>query len=315
MDSKNSCRWQLALALHVVLLTAAIGLMAFIFLPRLRLRELTLPKLEERFVPLVIALAVVVAGIVYAAYAWRKRAWRAYEDMVEPALRRAQYTSALETLQQLRRRYPEERELSVAHGRLLLWAGEHNDAVHLSQREAAQRSERHRYLHLTNWGLALLALGREHEAGQVLTRAAHLGGPAAIEALSGLTEYYITQGTYPERVLKLTEQILLTPRVPVLEESLAWANRAWAFAKLSRDVEAGSALEHAFNICDRAFTPGMAALYYKAGQTMETLTEYEEAVRYYTYARRIDPEGHFGRQAAWQLRSLAAAQEKRTFFR
>jgi tetratricopeptide (TPR) repeat protein len=80
-----------------------------------------------------------------------------------------------------------------------------------------------------------------------------------------------------------------------------WGNHAWALAMLGRHTQAAESLERAFEETDRKHKPGMAILYYCAGQAMCLRGAQAAAIEYFEQARKVDPQGAAGTLAAHAL--------------
>jgi tetratricopeptide (TPR) repeat protein len=269
--------------------------------------------------PVVFALMVLAAGIATVlvstfSVTWLPTLWTV------GALSRANYSAALRRVRLLRRFQPRSPLFLFLHGTVLLFAGHHAEAEKLLRESLAEGQNNPSLAKaqgnaLENLGYALLEQQRYGEAIQAFEGSIEII-PESAGPYSGLAEVYLRQGIKPERALELMEKALehklrsrQTRRTDLYRLGKMWGNHAWALAMLGQHTKAAESLDHAFSEANQNHKPGLAGLYYRAGQTMRLRGAQATATEYLERAREIDPQGTAGNLAARALTEGDSQQE------
>ncbi len=258
---------------------------------------------------------------------------RAPLHWVRTALGRGRYDEARRRVQLLSRFLGPDYNLLLLEAEILLLAGRHGEAEQIVRARLVEEARNSPALLLAGrqldallavLGQALTGQGRYEEAMRAMEGAIELKPERAVP-YSDLAEVYLYQGTEPARALELLEQVLavkvagepalnlaLPSKKVVGEEyqlpeyywqAILWADQAWALALLGRHLDAAPALEQARRVIGRRFLPGVAAVYYRAGQVLRLRGDRAAAMEHWRQAVELDPQGYGGRLAAAALQA------------
>jgi tetratricopeptide (TPR) repeat protein len=220
------------------------------------------------------------------------------------ALQRGDYALALRRVEWIKRFSIDRTLYDGTRSSVLISAGRPQEAEEIvSKGLKTERVKKAAGLHLDNLGLALMDQGRYEEAEAMFRRSLQ-AYPDRGGAYDGLAELLILRGE-PGPSLEAAEQALtreqsrgwLYRRLSPGTCGRMWANRAWALAALGRRRDAEQAILNAFTEIGTKDNPELAGVHYGAGMMRASLGDMRQAQEEWSAAKRLDPDGRYGRKA------------------
>jgi tetratricopeptide (TPR) repeat protein len=229
--------------------------------------------------------------------------------LMNAALRRGDYDSALNIIRWSHFYNPSGVEASRMSGHTLLLAGRYREAEVTLRRSLATAQARESYGSALEYlGDALMEQGRYDEATRSY-EAALTAFPWLRRPYRGMAEMLLRQEKSPDKALEYIEKIVdfsgLSWRQQKLNGSPQddyWALKAWALARLGRSSEAAQAIEKAVSTTAKNCLPDLATTHYRAGMAMQALGNLTPANEHFKKAVELDPHGRRGTLANVALR-------------
>jgi len=222
-------------------------------------------------------------------------------SLVNSALRRADYDSALKLIRWFHFYNPSGLEPGEMSGHVMLLAGRYRDAERaLRSAMASSHAGEHYGFALEHLGSVLMEQGRYDEATRSCEAAMH-AFTWMRRPYRGMAEIQLRQGKNPKLALEYVENLIDLTGLSWRERKLNgnphddyWGLKAWALARIGQSSEVAPAIEKALAATNKQSLPDLATTNYYAGMAMQALGVQSAANEYFSRAAELDPKGRRG---------------------